>query len=598
MSALSGKVRWIARAWRRQLGLLPVLLGLTAISTAVTLVYPLAFGWVLDEVRRLSGVAVGGDELAARLNGLMAVLAAVGLGRLLAATYPAFRALVNSRIEVATRADAFAHVLRKGHRFFTHFRTGDIVTRLTDDISGYPKIAWFCCSGLFRALDSLSRVVFCLIAMLALDWRLALASLVPVPLMIGLFVLLQRSLQRAAEAQRAAASETSDFLEASFSGVTVLQAYGAERRLGDALAAQLERRARAELRLARLWVLFSIFFQALNVIGQLVVVVVGGLRVIEGTLSLGDFFSFYLFLGLLLPPMMDLPNLFVTARQAFVCIDRLEELRAFDPEGETRAVGRGAAWTAFDRLEVEGLAFRYPERPAAADVTPSAASSATPSETGAQASEPSALRDVSLELERGERVAVVGEVGAGKTTLLRLLAGVLRPDRGAIRYGERALEDYDGPALRRALGYVPQDPVLFQATVRENVLLGRPEDPERLARALSLAGMSEEVAALPDGLDHALGLRGRGLSGGQRQRLTIARALYGDPELLLLDDITAALDAENEERFWERVAATWPDATVLVVTHRAATARRMQRVLELRDGALRAQTRPARAGVG
>ena len=181
---------------------------------------------------------------------------------------------------------------------------------------------------------------------------------------------------------------------------------------------------------------------------------------------------------------------------------------------------------------------------------------------------------------------MIGEVGAGKTTLLRILAGTCEPDGGEVRLDGVPLRELKGENYRRAIGYVPQTPVLFTATIRENVLMGREEDPARLEETLRLAGLWEEVQGLPGGLDHPLGILGTGLSGGQRQRLTIARALYGQPKLLLLDDLTAALDAENEERFWEGVLDAHPELTALVVTHREATAKRCDRILEMREGQL------------
>ncbi|MGE0707447.1 MAG: ABC transporter ATP-binding protein [Planctomycetota bacterium] len=570
---LRDKAAWIARAWRGSRRFLPVLLFMTLLSTTITLAYPLAFGAVLERLRALEpGDAGGVDEV----RGWVWVLIAIALGRLVAGFYPAWRALVNSRIEWLVRERAFQRVLAKGYRFFTHFRTGDIVSRLTEDIAGYPKIAWFCCSGLFRALDSLSRVLFCLGVMVWLDARLALWSLLPVPLMVSVFFALNQRLRAAAVAQREAASETSSILEAFFSGVTVVQAHNAEARLGDQLAGHLEERAGDELRLARLWVMFSIFFQALNVVGQLVVVLVGGMRVLEGSLELGTFFAFYLYLGLLLAPMMDLPNLLVTARQAFVCMERLDELDAFDRAGEGGACRGAVEVSGVERLELRGGEHRHdPRRAAAADEVADGVTA-----------EGFRLGPIDLELRRGERVALVGEVGAGKTTLLRVLSGVLPPARGEVLVDGVPLAELSGESYRRALGYVPQAPILFSASVRENVLLGREEDPALLARALRLAGLSDEIAALPGGLDHELGLRGAGLSGGQRQRLTIARALYGSPRLLLLDDLTAALDAENEERFWEAVLEEDPEVTVLAATHREATARRMDRALRLERGRL------------
>lgn len=567
MSYLRAKLAWIVRAWEGSKRFLPVLLFWTFLSTAVTLVYPLVFREVLEKLRTLSEQRTGGAALQAEVRALTWLLLAVAAARFLAGFYPAWRAWVNSRIEWLVRERYFARVLDKGHRFFTRFRTGDVVTRLTDDIAGYPNIAWFCCSGWFRALESFSRVAFCLAVMLWLDRSLALWSLLPVPLMIGAYLLLKTRLSQAVEDQRASASKTSDALEAFFSGVSVVQAHNAESRLGGALSVQLAERAGHELRLAQLWVLFSVFFQALNVVGQLVVVVVGGLRVLDGTLDLGTFFAFYLYLGLLLAPMLDLPNLFVTARQAFVCMERLDELDAYDRRGEGGAC-QGEVLASDPRLlSASGLRFAY--RGLGEDD---------------QAGSAFRLGPLDLELRAGERVALTGEIGAGKTTLLRLLSGALCPDQGQVAVDGTPLREVDGASFRRALGYVPQTPILFSASVRENVLLGREADEARLEQALRLAGLWDEVQDLPEGLEHELGLRGTGLSGGQRQRLTIARALYGEPKLLLLDDLTAALDAENEERFWEKVLAKWPDLSVLAATHREATARRMDRRVELREG--------------
>lgn len=592
--ALLARARWIARAWGRHRLWALALVAMTAVSAAVTLAYPLVFGRVVDELHRVIQVSALGaaarDEVDQGVLRAVLALVLIGLLRWVAAMYPGLRGMVNAKIDLDLRERAFAAILRKGHRFFTRFRTGDVVTRLTDDIASYPKIAWFCCSGLFRALDSSTRVVVCLALMLWLDARLAAWALLPVPGMIVVFIVLHSRLGQATSAQRTAASETSDHLEAAFSGVTVVQAHLAEARMGDALRGQLERRAEAEVALSRLWVLLSVFFQALNVVGQLVVVVVGGLRVIEGSLGIGEFFAFYLYLGLLLGPMMDLPNLFVTGRQAFVCMDRLDELEAFEREAEGGACRGDLPVEHVERLELRGVDYAYPgELPGAAGQAPGAPDAQ--GEASVADGGRAALRGVDLTLRAGERVALVGPIGAGKTTVARLLAGVLTPDAGQILLDGRPLEVHEPASFKRAMAFVPQDPVLFTASLRENVAFGRtpasaaPGDEDAaLWRALEAAGVAEEVRAMPGGLDHEVGLRGKGLSGGQRQRITIARALYGAPAVLVLDDITAALDAENEEHFWQRVLARWPGLTALVITHRLATARRMDRVVMLEDG--------------
>ena len=223
-SYLRDHVRWIGRDWRPHVRWLPVLLVMTLVSTAVTLAYPLVFGHVLEQIRKLGQGVLGpadGAAVDSQVRRLIGLLLVIGLARFVAGFYPAFRALVNSRIELYTRERFFAVVLNKGHQFFTHYRTGDVVTRLTDDIAGYPKIAWFCCSGLFRAFDSASRVACCLAVMFWLNPTLALYTLIPVPLMVGVFVALNSRLAQAVRDQRAAASETSAFLEAAFSGADI-----------------------------------------------------------------------------------------------------------------------------------------------------------------------------------------------------------------------------------------------------------------------------------------------------------------------------------------------------------------------------------------
>lgn len=584
MSYLREKARWIARAWTGSWGFLPVLIFMTFLSAGVTLVYPLVFGRILDRLREIGerGTIAEGE-----VSTLVWILLAVGFARFLAGFYPAVRAHVNYRIERFVRARYFHRVMQKGHAFFTRFRTGDVITRLTDDVAGYPKVAWFSCSGLFRALNSGTQVVLCMAVMFWLDARLALWSLLPVVPMLVVYLLLKKQLREASQAQRAAASETSAALESYFSGVSVIQAHVAESRIGDAMGEQLSERAVHELRLAKLWVAFSIFFQATNVVGQLVIVFVGGLRVLDGTLGLGTFFAFYHYLGLLLGPMMDLPNLLVTSRQAFVCMERLDEIDAYDQEGEGGACRGEQTVEQVERLDAAEVAFAYPFPPPPPQRLDEAAHAGPPaSPEASEGLEPFSLGPLGLDLREGERLAVIGEVGAGKTTLLRILAGTCEPDGGEVRLDGVPLRELKGEDYRRAIGYVPQTPVLFTATIRENVLMGRPEDPARLEKTLRLAGLWEEIQGLPGGLDHPLGILGTGLSGGQRQRLTIARALYGQPKLLLLDDLTAALDAENEERFWEGVLDAHPELTALVVTHREATAKRCDRILEMREGQL------------
>ncbi len=549
---LRDHLAFLRAVWRPNRGFLLLLFGLTTVSTAVTIAYPLVFQRALD------AMGTGREVLAGRLPGILLLLGAVALGRVLAGFYPSVRAWVNQRIEMAVRARVFGSILRKDPSFFSRFRTGDLVTRLTDDITDYPRIGWFACSGVFRFVDSMSRFAFCIVAMLLLDVNLTLLALLPVPVMLYVFYMARRAMGETYQAQQESVARTNDVLESAFSGIRIVKAFnaapGQEHRLGEVL----EERIRIQLRLARLNVLIHQLDEAAGRFGQVLVVLLGGLRFLDGTLTLGTLYAIYLYLDQLIHPMIDLPNLLVTAKQAFVSIDREEEVLRDPAVVERRGTREGPA-----RIESVGLR------------------GATLAYGGDRAP---ALRVDAIEMRAGERVAVVGAVGSGKTTLVRALAGLLTPSEGAVLVNGQPFDAWTWPTLRSRIGYVPQDAQLFSDTVAENVSFGREGDEVWLRRCLDVAQMTPDLATMPAEVSTRLGRGGTRVSGGQRQRIAIARALFGRPDLLLLDDCTASLDADNEDRFWSALAEAFPGVTVVVVSHRLATIRRADRVIVLEDG--------------
>jgi ATP-binding cassette subfamily B protein len=561
-------VRWIWRFWQPHRAWLLVLIFLTLLSSAAALAYPMVFRYVLDD---LNHVLAAHNPVLARTTAwrLAGILAAIGIARALAQLYPGFRAMLNCRIERDVREKYFSVILDRGFSFFNHFRTGDLVTRLTDDIGGHPKIAWFSCSGIFRAVESGSKFVFCLWIMLAMDWQLALLSILPLPIMMAVFYQLRIAMSQRALERQQAISQTNDLLEAAFSGIRIVKAFNAEAAQAAQLQQILEGRIEAEMRVQRMVLGMQNLFWAMQFAGQIIVVVAGGMRVLSGRLSMGEFYAFYVYLTMLVRPLMDIPNLLVTSRQAFACIDREVELEEWDGGGESAARppaglngGRSAGppFQQVARLELRAIRFTY--------------------DPGL----PEALRGIDLELRAGEKVAIVGSVGSGKSTLLKVAAGIIPPSAGAVLVNGRPLASLDRGAWRARVGYIPQEANLFSESVADNVRFGRPLSDADVRRALELARVLDEMEALPGGIDEVLGQRGLTVSGGQKQRLAIARAAAGDPDLLLMDDCTSALDAENERVFWELLSARLPDAMCLIVTHRLATARVADRIYVLDRG--------------
>ena len=194
------------------------------------------------------------------------------------------------------------------------------------------------------------------------------------------------------------------------------------------------------------------------------------------------------------------------------------------------------------------------------------------------------LSDIDLQVPAGSTLAIVGQIGSGKTILMELLAGQRPPSAGQVRIGGQPQRPPRAASVQEMIGHVPQDPVLISATLEENLLLGRSCPDDDITAALSLSRLAGDLPALPSGLDTPVGERGVTLSGGQQQRLAIARALVGQPDILLLDDATAALDADTEAAFWDGIGAALPGVSVVMVTHRAATIQRADAVVVLSGG--------------
>ncbi|MFH1864658.1 MAG: ABC transporter ATP-binding protein [Candidatus Eisenbacteria bacterium] len=586
-------VRWLWRYWTPHRHILAFLALFTLVSTAVAVAYPLVFRLVID---RVSEMLKAGDANT-DISQIMKILTLILVGYFISRLYPATRAMMNARLERDVRDDVFAELMTKDYHFNNRFRTGDVVTRLTDDIAEFPKIAWFACSGIFRAVESSSKLVFCLGAMLIMSWKLTLVSVVPLPIMMWIFYSLRHKMRYFMEASQQSVSQTNNLLESAFSGVRIVKAFSAEDAQERKLAAILKERIRVLLGLVRLQVIMFSLDTFASRLGQMVVIGYGGFLVISGELTIGTIFAFYVYLDMLTGPMMDVPFLFMTGQQAFVSVDRVEEIRGY-PVTETRPTGKRLE--DIKELAFEGVTFSYDGSRKNVDA-------------------------VDFSVSVGTRVAVVGPVACGKSSVLKLIAGILVPQEGRILVNGKALTEWDWESYRKLIGYVPQEALLFSKSIEDNVSFGRrppeevfsedwlvnvipPDAPDRAAvhpddtspsceaerrvaeswarYCLSVAQMDADLATLPGGLGTVVGQKGGLVSGGQKQRIAIARALAGRPHVLLFDDCTAALDAQNEDRFWTHLDEEFGEGICFVVSHRLATIRRADTILVMDDGKL------------
>ncbi len=567
-------LRWILMVYREHRRFVLFLLFLTVFTTAVTTLYPLVYKYIVDSlVDSLEGYHEGTlslESAMAERNKLILILIAFGIGMTVTNVYPYFRARLNLAFEISLRKMYFDKVINKSYRFFQKYRTGDIATRLSEDISTHPPgVSWFLCSGIFRAFNSSCIILFCLISMWILNPVLTMLSLIPIPLMMFLFFRLESVVGKKFRIFRKSVSETNDFLESAYSGIKILKSFNSEKYQKRVFENMLENRKGIEKDVMAIQGLFSIYFEFLNYLGQVFVLLFGGIMVIRGNITLGTYIAFYSYLGMIVWPITDIPNFFVMGTQACVTIDRLEEISSFEPEYRDADPEREKVQE-LDDIRVENVSFEFnqSDRPEQKDFR---------------------IQNINFSLKRGEKIAIVGKIGSGKTTLLNLLTGIYEPDSGEVRINNRPLKEYDKDTFRKKIGYIEQLPVIISESVYTNIDFWRDLDGSVISGAARTAQIYEEIDNLPDKFSTQLGQRGIGFSGGQKQRLSIARALSGNPDIVIMDDVTSAMDAENELNFWQRLLEKAPDITTLIVTHRMSTARKADRIIVLNNGVIEAQ---------
>lgn len=553
-------VRWIARIWSEKPTLIAGLFFLTLLSSAVAVAYPYLCKRLLDMIQKLMETAGVTDPMS-EVDRLLLVFVAVGLGGLVASLFPGIRGVTNSIFEHAIRLKYWKKVLGKDYTFFARFSSGDIVTRLTDDLYDFPKLSWFLCSGIFRAVESISKVAFCLAAMFLLDWRLTLFSLIPLPLMIGLFYVTQDRIYDTFQKNQQAISAVNTRLEMSFSGVRIIKAYACEEKYKRFFSDVLQNRWTTEMAVAKLEVVLHLIYQYIDYVAQVGIVFAGGLMAVKGEISIGTFYAFYTYLSMLIYPILDIPQLFVSGKRAFVNIDRLEELATFP---EPNIPKQPEPIRVIETIQLDRVSFSYGDRPG------------------------DALSDISLTIQCGERIGVIGPVGSGKSTLMKILLGLLPPKSGTLRINGTDLGVADLRSYRDSIGYVPQEALLFTGTLKENIDFGSNSPSDALLeKAIEAAQLKDELRSFADGYKTAVGQRGVSLSGGQKQRMAIARAIAREPQFLVFDDITASLDATNEERLMRRLNELDRSLGFVIVSHRLSTLQYVDKVLYLEGGKAR-----------
>ncbi|MFC6090231.1 ABC transporter ATP-binding protein [Saccharothrix lopnurensis] len=464
---------------------------------------------------------------------------------------------LGERLLYLLRVRSYAHLQRLGLDYYEREMAGRIMTRMTTDVDALSS---FLQTGLTTFAISVLTVVGIAAALVVTDPGLSLVALAVLPVLVIATVIFQRLSSAAYAEARERVSAVNADLQENVSGLRVSQAYTREGRSAQAFAERSDAYRRSRIRAQRYIATYFPFLSLLSGVAQAAILVVGAYRVAEGTLSPGVLLAFVLYLGLFFAPLYQLSGVFDGYQQARVGLSRIGDLlrtpttvpEAADPVPVTELRGE---------VELRDVTFAY------------------------QGAERPALDRVSLRVEPGETVALVGATGAGKSTLVKLVARFYDATGGQVLVDGVDVRDYDLSALRQRLGVVPQEAHLFGGDVAENVAYARPEATRaEIEAAVRAVGALPVVASLPAAFHQQVGERGQGLSAGQRQLVALARAELVRPSLLLLDEATAALDPATESAVLEASDHLAGARTTFVVAHRLATAARADRIVVLADG--------------
>ena len=542
-----------------------------SIATAMKLIPPAATKAVIDYVimarpvpeRITSWLPFSVPESPKlRLFGLVALVLLVSiLGKFfgLLSRWQATRA--TKRIQVVVRRQVYEHAMRLPlHRVY-ELKSGGASSLLREDAGGVGELIF---SMLYNPFQALVQFLGGVLVLAFVDWRLLLGALLLVPGVYYSDLLWNRRIRPLFRDIRKERQDIDSQTTEVFGGMRVVRAFG--RQKSESARFMGENHFMARLELHAWWLSRSIelLWEFLLPMASVSLLLYGGLRVIDGRLSLGDLMMFLVYLAMLLEPMAVLATS-VTALQNNLSgfdrvLDLLEEPREMADCPGTRSVSKPAV---LGRITLRDVDFIYPG-------------------TTRQV-----LRDINLEVESGETIALVGRSGSGKTTLCNLVARFYDPTAGTIALDGVDLREIEVESYRRLLGIVEQDVFLFDGTVAENIAYGhRSATPARIEQAARAANASEFIERLSDRYDTVIGERGVRLSGGQRQRLAIARAVLADPRIFILDEATSNLDSESERLIQQSLEQLLRGRTSFVIAHRLSTIRHADRILVLDAGAI------------
>ncbi len=470
--------------------------------------------------------------------------------------------LFGGAIQLATelRTKLYHHFTVMAPEFYHHKRTGDLMAHSTNDVQAIQETA---SEGVLTLVDSIVTGSVVITTMAFLNWKLTIVSLLPMPLMAYAVTRYGKMLHDRFYLAQAAFSDINDRVQEYVSGIRVIRAFGQEDWERQNFVALSRDVVNKSVAVARIDSLFDPTISVIVGLSYFLSIAVGAMFVVHGTLNLGNLTTFTLYLGQLIWPMLAFGFLFNIVERGRASYERVENLLA--------------------------VPATITNKPGAKDQMPSGSVAYAIRQFSYPGSTHLVLRNISLDIEQGHTLGIVGRTGSGKTTLLRLLLREfdLKPEEGQITIGGVSIQDVTLNALRANIAYAPQDAFIFSQSVADNIAFSCPQaSREEIMHAAYQAGVLEDIEQFPDGFDTIVGERGTNLSGGQKQRISIARSILPNTEILLLDDTLSAVDARTETHILEQIKNVRLGRTTIIATHRLKTIEHADQIIVLENGVI------------
>ena len=464
---------------------------------------------------------------------------------------------VSRDIEYDLRNDLFAHLVWLSPDYYERTRTGDIMARATNDLNAVRMMLG---PGLMYWTETSLTFALAIAIMIRFDWRLAMFSLLPAPAVSLSVIYFGRRIHARFERIQAMFSDISSRVQENLSGVRMIRAFAQEnaelrrfKQLNQQYIAQ-------NLKLVRIQGFFQPLLEALIGLTFLVVLWMGGRQVLLGRISLGSFVMFNTYMGMLVWPMIALGWVINLMQRGSASLNRINQILHETPSIQAPAAAKPLQ-AVHGEIEFRDVSVDYGNG--------------------------SALARIDLRIYEGTTIAVVGHTGSGKTTLVSLVPRLMDPTYGRILLDGADLRELDPAAVRRQIGFVPQETFLFSATVSENIAFGvEGATAAEIRSAAEIAGLAADIEGFPEGYNTMVGERGITLSGGQKQRTAIARAILRNPRILILDDALSSVDTLTEERILNHLADVMRGRTVILISHRVSTVRQADRIVVLETGSI------------